>query len=289
METSANTEGMVGCSVLDAVRSHLAAFQNDQLHVREPQSRNQSGMNFILGSASRVMMTSVLEVDLWPRALEKKEVEQHKDLLRQKAVAAQTSGSHLAARSLARGALYWERWLFEREPGSEERAITSLELARDAGDWKEAELLLAHCESSPNLGQHAFIETWRDIVRDHLPRQVEHEQRLEIAFQRFRNAQSEENEDAKLELVRELSTRAKEIGEVGSPVAVNNFLARISASVGWNEEAETYYTALVVCRPLWIPYIVQLSEHQAKADIKRAFRTLETARSLLGKDFWLVT
>jgi hypothetical protein len=164
-----------------------------------------------------------------------------------------------------------------------------LEFARDAGDWKEAELQLGHLDSSRNLVDEPLLETWREIVREHLPRQVEHEQRLEIAFQRFRNAQSTDDEATKFELAKELSARARDIGNVGSPVAVNNFLARISVSMGWNEEAETYYTALVVCRPLWIPYIVQLSEHQAKADIKRAFRTLETARSLLGKDFWLVT
>jgi hypothetical protein len=237
------------------------------------------------------MMTHLLEVDLWPHALELKDVEKHKGQLIQKAKLAQAADSLLEARSLTRGALYWERWLLDRDPGSEqrERVIASLELARAAGDWKEAELLLGQLDASRSVVDEPLLETWREIVREHLPRQVEHEQRLEIAFQRFRTVQSSDDEGAKLELAKELSAQAREIGNESSPVAVNNFLARISVSMGWNEEAETYYTALVVCRPLWIPYVVQLSEHQAKADIKRAFRTLETARSLLGKDFWLVT
>jgi len=237
------------------------------------------------------MMTHLREVDLWPQALELKEVEKHKGQLVQKAQLAKAADSLLEARSLTRGALYWERWLLDRdtENGQRERVIASLELARDAGDWKEAELLLGHLDAAQCLVDEPLLETWREIVREHLPRQVEHEQRLEIAFQRFRNAQSTDDEATKVELTKELSAQAREIGNEGSPVAVNNFLARICVSMGWNEEAETYYTALVVCRPLWIPYIVQLSEHQAKADIKRAFRTLETARSLLGKDFWLVT
>lgn len=237
------------------------------------------------------MMTDLLERELWPRALESNDVEKHKDQLVQQAKQARAADSRLEARSLARGALYWERWLLERDPADKQlaRVLSSLELARDAGDWKEAELLLGYWDAAHTDSFAPVLETWREIVREHLPLQVEHEQRLEIAFQRFRNALSNDDEAAKLELVKELATQAKEIGNVGSPVAVNNFLARISASVGLHEEAETHYTALVICRPLWIPYIVQLSEHQAKADIKRAFRTLETARSLLGKDFWLVT
>jgi hypothetical protein len=241
--------------------------------------------------ASPLMMTYVFGVEPWPRTLEKSDVEKHKSFLSEQALAARDSQSHLAARTLARGALYWERWLLEKDPGQKERerVISGLELARNAGDWKEAELLLAHCEASQRLALDPFVNTWRDIVRDHLPEQVENEQRLEIAFQRFRNAKTLENDTARTDLARELVAHAKEIGEVGSPVAVNNLLARICASVGWNEEAEQYYTALVVCRPLWIPYIVQVSEHQAKTDIKRAFHTIEMAKTMLGKDFWLVT
>lgn len=252
------------------------------------------------------MMTYLLNIDLWPCALESKDVENHKSQLIALAKQAKAADSHLEARSLARGALYWERWLLERNEENNVlgRVILSLELARDAGDWKEAELLLGHWDTLSTKTNEPVLETWREIVREHLLQQVEHEQRLEIAFQRFRNAQSNEEDGAKqvssagpdskrpinkVDLVKELTTQAREIGNVGSPVAVNNFLARISTAMGLHEEAETHYTALVICRPLWIPYIVQLSEHQAKSDIKRAFRTLETARALLGKDFWLVT
>lgn len=236
-------------------------------------------------------MTYVYGVEPWPRTLEVPDVKNHKNVLIARAKEARGTESPLVARSIAHGALYWERWLVEKDLDGDKRehVISSLELARDAGDWKEAELLLAHCEQSPDFATDPLVETWRDVVREHLPKQVENEQRLEIAFQRFRNAKSIDDEAARLGLARELTTQAKTIGEVGSPVAVNNLLARISAAVGWNDEAETYYMGLVVCRPLWIPYIVQLSEHQAKADIKRAFHTLETAKALLGKDFWLVT
>jgi hypothetical protein len=237
-----------------------------------------------------LMTINAYNFPVWPRSLEVPEVEKHKDFLIQRTQAAHRTEPKLVARSLARGALFWQRWLVEKDPenNGEQRFVVSLELARDAGDWKEAELLLAHCESTRN-GADPLMQQWRDTIRNRLPQQVENEQRLEIAFQRFRNAQTMNDDTARIELARELMARAKAIGEVGSPVAVNNLLARISASVGWNEEAETYYTALVVCRPLWIPYIVQLSEHQAKNDIKRAFQTLETAKALLGKDFWLVT
>lgn len=237
------------------------------------------------------MMTPVFGVQPWPRTLEKDDVEKHKNSLIQQALAARDVQPKIAARALARGALYWERWLLEKYPDQreQERVLSGLELARDAGDWKEAELLLAHCDASPNLAQASFVASWRDIVRDHLPEQVENEQRLEIAFQSFRNAQTFEDEQARLYVSREIVDHAKAIGEIGSPVAVYNLLARVCASVGWNEEAEHYFAALVLCRPLWIPYIVQLSEHQARADIKRAFRTIEVAKALLGTDFWLVT
>ncbi len=237
------------------------------------------------------MMSYIFGVDPWPRALEKNDVERHKSVLIQQALVARHSEPQLVARTLARGALYWERWLLEKDPErrEQERVISGLELAHDAGDWKEAELLLAQVEGSQRLARAPFVATWRDIVRDHLPRQVENEQRLEIAFQRFRSALSIDDETERTNLARELMAHVKGIGEMGSPVAVNNLLARICTSIGWNEEAEMYYTGLVVCRPLWIPYIVQLSEHQAKSGIKRAFHTIETAKTLLGKDFWLVT
>ena len=237
------------------------------------------------------VMMSYFGVEPWPRTLEKNDVETHKNVLIQQALAARDSHSQLVSRTLARGALYWERWLLAEDfdRWEQEHVISGLELARDAGDWKEAELLLAQCEGSRRLALAPFVSTWRDIVRDNLPQQVKNEQHLEIAFQRFHNAKTIEDQTARTQLARELMGEAKEIGEVGSPVAVNNLLARISASLGWEEEAEQYYTALVVCRPLWIPYIVQLSEHQAKVDVKRAFHTIEVAKTMLGKDFWLVT
>jgi len=237
------------------------------------------------------LVMSYFGVGPWPRTLEKDDVESHKSLLIQQALVARDSQPQLVARTLAHGALYWARWLFDKNPDHWERelVISGLELARDAGDWKEAELLLTQCEGSRRLALEPFINTWRDIVREHLPEQVDNEQRLEIAFQRFRNAQMNADGTARTDLARQLTSEANEIGEVGSPVAVNNLLARISASVGWKEQAEQYYTALVMCRPLWIPYIVQLSEHQAKVDVKRAFRTIEAAKAMLGKDFWLVT
>jgi hypothetical protein len=237
------------------------------------------------------MIAYVFGIDPWPHALEKHAVEKHKSVLIQQALVARHSETLLVARTLARGALYWERWLLENDPDlrEQERVISGLELARDAGDWKEAELLLALCEKSPHLTGAPFVAKWRGIVSRRLPEQVENEQRLEIAFQRFRNAKSMDDETERTNLARELTAHVKAIGKVGSPVAVNNLLARIGAAVGWNEEAEMYYTGLVVCRPLWIPYIVQLSEHQAKNGIKRAFHTIEMAKALLGKDFWLVT
>lgn len=237
------------------------------------------------------MKTYAFDVEPWPCSLDIEDVERHKNQLLQKASNAQDAGEKLVARSIVRGALYWDHWLIEKAPGQQhrERVISSLELARDAGDWKEAELLLEDYARIPQFASDAFVETWRDTVRNQLPKQVENEQRLEIAFQQFRNAQNVNDDDARLKLAREITAQARAIGEIGSPVAVNNLLARVSAFVGWNEAAEHHYLGLVVCRPLWIPYIVQLSEHQAKADIKRAFQTLEAAKALLGKDFWLVT
>ncbi len=237
------------------------------------------------------MMSFAFGVEPWPRTLEIPDVERHKSILIQQALYARITQPRIVHRTLARGALYWERWLLEKDPGrrEQERVVSGLELARDAGDWKEAEMLLAHCEGSRRLALASFVTTWRDIVRDHLPEQVENEQRLEIAFQRFRSTKAVEDETARTQLVCEVMVNAKEIGDMGSPVPVNNLLARISVSLGRHEEAETHYTALLVCRPLWIPYIVQLSEHQAKTDIKRAFHTIESAKSMLGKDFWLVT
>ena len=237
------------------------------------------------------MTTFAFGVEAWPRSLEVADVERHKSLLIQQAMYARLAEPANVLRTVARGALYWERWLLEKDPGhaEEERVLSGLELARDAGDWKEAELLLAHCESSPELRSRPFVEAWSIIVADHLPEQVDNEQRLEIAFQLFRGAKEMQDDAARTELAREVMARAKEIGQLGSPVPVNYLLARIAATQSWNDEAESYYGALLVCRPLWIPYIVQLSEHQAKTDLKRAFNTIEAAKSLLGKDFWLAT
>ncbi|MDI1446181.1 hypothetical protein [Polyangium sp. 6x1] len=237
------------------------------------------------------MITFAFGAEAWPKSLAVPDVERHKSLLIQQAMYARLTQPAMVFRTLSRGALYWERWLLEKDPGrgEEERVLSGLELARDAGDWKEAELLLAHCEAAPDLVGRPFVEAWSVIVRDRLQEQVDNEQRLEIAFQKFRGAKNVEDEAARAELARDVMARASEIGQVGSPVPVNSLLARIATSQGWNEEAEGCYAALLVCRPLWIPYIVQLSEHQAKTDLKRAFSTIETAKSLLGADFWLAT
>ncbi|MRG97364.1 hypothetical protein [Polyangium spumosum] len=237
------------------------------------------------------MITFAFGAEAWPKSLTVSDVERHKSTLIQQAMFARLTQPAMVFRTLSRGALYWERWLLEKDPGrcEEERVVSGLELARDAGDWKEAELLLAHCQASPELVGRPFVDAWSVIVRDRLPEQVDNEQRLEIAFQRFRGAKDVQDEGARAELARDVMARAMEIGQVGSPVPVNSLLARIAVAQGWNEEAEGSYAALLVCRPLWIPYIVQLSELQAKTDLKRAFSTIETAKSLLGKDFWLAT
>jgi len=237
------------------------------------------------------MTTFAFGVEAWPKSLVASDVERHKSILIQQAMYARLVQPAMVFRTLSRGALYWERWLLEKDPGrcEEERVVSGLELARDAGDWKEAELLLAHCDASPDLKSRPFVEAWSVIVRDRLSEQVDNEQRLEIAYQKFKSAKNVDDESARADLAREVIARATEIGQVGSPVPVNYLLARIAAAQGWNEEGERYYAALLVCRPLWIPYIVQLSEHQAKTDLKRAFNTIESAKGLLGKDFWLAT
>lgn len=237
------------------------------------------------------MISFAFGVPAWPNSLSVSDVERHKSLLIQQAMYARMSQPTLVFRTISRAALSWERWLLEKNPGQldEERVLSGLELARDAGDWKEAELLLAHCDASPHLRSRSFVDAFRVIVRDRLPEQVENEQRLEIAFQNFRGAKDLKDDDVRSNLAREVMARAIEIGQLGSSVPVNYLLARIAATLGWNEEAEAHFSALVVCRPLWIPYIVQLSEHQAKTDLKRAFQTIESAKSLLGKDFWLAT
>jgi len=237
------------------------------------------------------MITYAFGVEAWPRSLEVADVERHKSHLIQQALYARLTQPAHVLRSVARGALYWERWLLEKDPrhAEEERVLSGLELAREAGDWKEAELLLAHCEASPDLKGRPFVEAWSTIVREHLPEQVDNEQRLEIAFQKFRGAKDMQDEAARESLARDVMARAMEIAQIGSPVPVNYLLARVAAAQGWNDEAEISYGALLVCRPLWIPYIVQLSEHQAKTDLKKAFHTIEAAKGLLGKDFWLAT
>ena len=84
--------------------------------------------------------------------------------------------------------------------------------------------------------------------------------------------------------VRECADR---VAEAGSPIAVHSILARVDNELGLWEDTEMHYEALLVCRPLWVPYAVQLAEHQAKRDIKRAFATIEAARKLFGPNFWL--
>jgi hypothetical protein len=238
------------------------------------------------------MITFAFGIEAWPKSLEVPDVERHKSILIQQAEFARLTDQPVVLRTVARGALYWERWLLEKDPGhgEEERVLSGLALARDAGDWKEAELLLAQSEALPSIKDRSFLKEWNEVVRENLPQQVENEQRLEIAFQKWRsNAKSPEEEAAREVLAREVMAKAMEIGQMGSPVPVNYLLARVSASMQWNDEAEKYYAALLVCRPLWLPYIVQLSEHQAKIDLKRAFNTIESAKLLLGKDFWLAT
>jgi len=228
------------------------------------------------------MREEIRRIQPWPDKLDVPEVQQHKGMLIRKAQAARTQGYDAVARTAFRGALYWERWLLTKEPGRHEeaRVVSGLELAREAGDWKEADSLLAHLDSSPALREQPFVEHWRQLVIDSLPEQVQNEQALETAFQEFKRQPS----DATVLGVRECADR---IAEVGSPIAVHSILARVNNELGLWEDTERHYEALLVCRPLWVPYAVQLAEHQAKRDIKRAFATIEAARKLFGPNFWL--
>ncbi|WP_169796461.1 hypothetical protein [Chondromyces crocatus] len=228
------------------------------------------------------MSVDFRRLDPWPERLEVPEVQQHKGMLIRKAQAARTEGYEVHSRTGFRGALYWERWLLTKEPGQHEeaRVVSALELSREAGDWKEADLVLVHVDRSAVLRELPFVEHWRKLVEEHLREQVANEQELESAFQEFKKQPTE----ATVLKVRETADR---IAEVGSPIAVHTILARVNAELAEQEEAEMHLMALLVCRPLWVPYAVQLAEHQSRRDIKRAFATIEAGRRLFGPNFWL--
>jgi hypothetical protein len=221
-------------------------------------------------------------IEPWPAALEVPEVKQHKSALLRGAEEARGAGHEALARAAFRGALYWERWLLSKEPGKHEeaRVVSGLELSREAGDWKEADLLLAHADASTVLRDLPFVEHWRGLVAQHLPEQVANERQLEASFQDFKRRPSEDTAQG-------VKGCAAQVAEIGSPIAVHSILARVDTELGRGEEAEQHYAALLVCRPLWVPYVVQLAEHQAKRDLKQAFKTIEAARRFFGPDFWL--
>lgn len=228
------------------------------------------------------MSVDFRRIDPWPEKLEIPDVQQHKGTLIRQAEAARQEGYESLARTAFRGALYWERWLLSKEPGRHEeaRVVSSLELSREAGDWKEADLVLAHVDASPVLRELPFVEHWRELVKESLPEQVKNEQELEAAFQEFKRQPSNET-------VLKVRVSAERIADIGSPIAVHSILARVDSELGLSEDAEQHLIALLVCRPLWVPYAVQLAEHQAKRDIKRAFATIEAGRRLFGPNFWL--
>ncbi|WP_437727923.1 hypothetical protein [Sorangium sp. So ce861] len=229
-----------------------------------------------------VVISEACGLCAWPASLEVGDVQRHKSALMDAALAKRAEGKEPLARVAFRGALYWQRWLMTKEPGlhEEARVVSGLEFAREAGDWKEADLLLAHADRSSALAELPFVEHWKRLVAEHLPEQVSDEHELEEAFQEFRRHPSEEAAEG----VRRCATA---IAPLGSPVPVHTILARVAVNLGQTEEAEFHFAALVVCRPLWIPYVVQLAEHQAKLDLPRALRTIEAARRLFGPDFWL--
>ncbi|WP_437602775.1 hypothetical protein [Sorangium sp. So ce590] len=228
------------------------------------------------------MISEACGLCAWPVSLEVGDVQRHKSALMDVALQMRAEGKDPLARVAFRGALYWQRWLLTKEPGlhEEARVVSGLEFAREAGDWKEADLLLAHVDRSSALAELPFVDHWKKLVAEHLPEQVSDEHELEEAFQEFRRHPSE----AAAENVRRCATA---IAPLGSPVPVHSLLARVAVDLGQTEEAEFHLAALVVCRPLWIPYVVQLAEHQAKLDLPRALRTIEAARRLFGPDFWL--
>ncbi|AUX22148.1 hypothetical protein SOCEGT47_026490 [Sorangium cellulosum] len=228
------------------------------------------------------MISEACGIAAWPSSLVVEEVQRHKSALIDEALRRRAEGGEPLARVAFRGALYWQRWLLTKEPGlhEEARVVSGLEFAREAGDWKEADLLVAHADASRALAELPFVEHWKRLVAEHLPEQVSDEQELEEAFQGFRRHPSEEAAD-------NVKRCAGRIAPLGSPVPVHTILARVAIGLGRTDEAEFHLAALVVCRPLWIPYVVQLAEHQAKLDLPRALRSIETARSLFGPDFWL--
>ncbi|WP_437986383.1 hypothetical protein [Sorangium sp. So ce117] len=228
------------------------------------------------------MISEACGLCAWPASLVVDDVQRHKGALLDKALQMRADNNEPLARVAFRGALYWQRWLLTKEPGlhEEARVVSGLEFAREAGDWKEADMLLAHADSSIALAGLPFVDHWKALVVQHLPEQVSDEHELEETFQEFRRHPSEEAAES----VRRCATA---IAPLGSPVPVHSLLARVAMDLGQTEEAEFHLAALVVCRPLWIPYVVQLAEHQARLDLPRALRTIEDARRLFGPDFWL--
>ncbi|XXT23505.1 hypothetical protein WME94_18375 [Sorangium sp. So ce429] len=230
----------------------------------------------------RAMISEACGLCAWPASLVVEDVQRHKSALISVALQMRAEDKEPLARVAFRGALYWQRWLLTKEPGlhEEARVVSGLEFAREAGDWKEADLLVAHADRSAALAELPFVDHWKQLVAEHLPEQVSDEHELEEAFQDFRRHPSEQAAAG----VRRCATA---IAPLGSPVPVHTILGKVATDLGQTEEAEFHLAALVVCRPLWIPYVVQLAEHQAKLDLPRALRTIEAARRLFGPDFWL--
>lgn len=229
------------------------------------------------------MISEACGIRAWPASLEVAEVQRHKGALMEVAQRLRGEGDEAFARVAFRGALYWQRWLLTKEPGlhAEARVVSALEFAREAGEWREADMLLGQVDDgSASLQALPFVEHWKGLVAEHLQEQIADEQELEEVFQIFTRHPDEDTADA-------VKRCAQRIAELGSPVPVHMILARVSAHFGRTEETEIHLAALVVCRPLWIPYVVQLAEHQAKLDLPRALRSIEAARRLFGPDFWL--
>jgi hypothetical protein len=228
------------------------------------------------------VITEACGIDAWPASLQIEEVQRHKSALIDVALRLRVEGRAALARVAFRGALYWQRWLLQKEPGlhEEARVVSGLEFAREAGDWREADLLLANTDASSVLRDRPFIEHWRSLVAAHLPDQVEDEHEIESTFQVFRKHPCDDTAE-------EVRRCAERVAPLGSPIAVNTIMARVENQVGRGEAAEMHLAAVLVCRPLWVPYIVQIAEHQAKLDLSRALRSIEAARRLFGPDFWL--
>src|SRR5262245_30983672 len=108
-------------------------------------------------------MNALRRIEPWPAALEVTEVQKHKAVLLRRAEEERDAGREALARTVFRGALYWARWLITKEPGQHEEArlVSALELSRESGDWREADLLLSHADASSVLRALPFVEHWR--------------------------------------------------------------------------------------------------------------------------------